>query len=190
MTAGGKINGSPSTQGTRGTAQGTRGTTAGGKIDGSPTNDGSEHSPFCSSDRKEEEAEDPKNSFWWKRMQAVDLHKVSFWSIAYPEYVGRKSIMLTMVTQGKSLFLGCWELVDRQQLIQECALGEAGLRHQAQPEELAILFERLVSTEQVRRQMIVFCLQPRPGASADNVNSYIGANHATSDWVRQPNPPK
>ena len=93
-------------------------------------------------------------------------------------------IMLTMVTQGTSFFLGYREPVGRQQLIQECAPGQAQLRQQARLEKRAILFGQLVSTEQVRRQMIFFCLQPRPGASADNAQSRFGADHATPDWER------
>ena len=66
-------------------------------------------------------------------------------------------------------------------LIQGCGLGKAGLQQQARLEEVPVLFEQLDSTEQVRRHDY-FCLQPRPGASADNVQPHSGADHATSDW--------
>ena len=61
-----------------------------------------------------------------------------------------------MVTQGNSLFLGYREVVGRQQPMRECGLGDAGLRQQAQREELPIPFERPVSTAQVRRHIILF----------------------------------
>ena len=89
------------------------------------------------------------------KMQAVELYKICFWSIECSDYVGRKSVMLTIVTQGKSLLLGYRELVGRQQQIQDCVLGEAGLRQQAQLENLTKLFEQLVSTEQVRRHRCI-----------------------------------
>ena len=45
------------------------------------------------------------------KMQALELNKVHFWSIEYSEHVGRKSIMLTVVTQGESIFLGYRQLI-------------------------------------------------------------------------------
>ena len=58
--------------------------------------------------------------------------------------------MLTRVTQGKPLFLGYRELLGRQQLMQDCRVGEAGLCKQAQLEEMTIHFDQLISTEGVR----------------------------------------
>ena len=59
------------------------------------------------------------------KVQAVEFRKVHSWSIEHSEYIGRRSIMLTMVTQGKPLFLGYRELLGRQQLMQDCGVGEA-----------------------------------------------------------------
>ena len=101
------------------------------------------------------EGEGVERSFLLKT-QAVDFYELHSRSIEYSEWIGRKFITLTMVTQGKALFLGYRELLGRQQLMQDCGLGEAGLPEQAQREVTTIHFDQRISSGGVRRQMINF----------------------------------
>ena len=106
-------------------------TAAGGEIYDSATNVGTEHTPFCGSERKEEEADDPKTvarargvqPSFLLQLQAADFYAVQSLSIEYSECTHRKSIKLTMLRQGNTLFLGYRELLGRQQLMQDCGVG-------------------------------------------------------------------
>ena len=69
-------------------------------------------------------------------------------------------------TQGKALVLGYRELLGRQQLMQDCGVGVAGLRNHAQLEEMTILFDQLISTEKGKKANGALRLQPRAGAGA------------------------
>ena len=115
-----------------------------------------------------------------------------FWSIEYSEHVSR--IMLTMVTQGKCIFLGYRELLGGRQLVQEWGSGEAGLRRQAQLAELTMLFEQLISTERHRRQMIQFACSRGPGPVLTTFNPIPGltmqplARNANRTSLRVPQP--
>ena len=65
--------------------------------------------------------------------------------------------------------------------MQDCVVGVAGLRNQAQLEEVTIRFDRLVSTERVRRQMIHFACSRGLGPVLDTSKSYFGSHLATPD---------
>ena len=86
----------------------------------------------------------------------IEFYKLHAWSIEYLEYTGRKSVMLTMFAEGKAIFLGYRELLGRQQLMQDCVVGVAGLCDQTQLEEVAVCSHQPISTERVRRQMVQF----------------------------------
>ena len=98
------------------------------------------------------EGEGVQQSFLLK-MQAVGFYEVHSWSIEYSGYIGRKSIMLTMVTQGKSIFSGYRELIGRQQLMQR-----------------------------VRRQMLHFAYSRGLELVLETSKLYFGSDHATPDW--------
>ena len=99
------------------------------------------------------EGEGVQRSFLFK-MHAVEVCTVRSWGMEPSEYIGRKSIMLTVVAQGKTFFSGYRGLLGRQQLMQDCGVRGAGLRTQARQEEMAIRFAQLISGEGVRRQML------------------------------------
>ena len=71
--------------------------------------------------------------------------------------------------------------------MQERGVEKAGLRKQAQLEEMTIRFGQLISTEGVRRQMIHFAYSRGLGPVLETYNL---SDHATSDWEYQPNLPE
>ena len=53
------------------------------------------------------------------KMHTVGFYKVLSWGFEYSEDVGRKTITLTRITQGKTFFSGYRGLLGRQQLMQD-----------------------------------------------------------------------
>ena len=58
--------------------------------------------------------------------------------------------------------------------MQDCVVGEAGLRKQAQREETTIRFDQLISSDGVRRQMINFAYNQGLGPVLEASNHTLG----------------
>ena len=86
----------------------------------------------------------------------ITLCKLLLWSVANFEYARRRYYTHLMVAQRKLIFLGCWEMVGRQQLMNEVRTGEEGIRGQARRQIQTVPYAELLAKEQVRRQIIVF----------------------------------
>ena len=120
------------------------------------------------------------------KKHAVGVYKVQSWHIEHSGYICRKCIIHS--THGKTPFLSFWEVLGRQQLVLDCGVGDAGLRRQAQQEEL--VRAQLVSRESVRRQLIKFAYDRTLGPVLNTPKSYFGPDHATSDRECSPNIPE